>query len=451
MKQDVGRYDGFTALWFLRETPDMNKGKNLIFGGDVQFDRVIRPPKRLFPVLEEMEMGIIERTLNRISRWYFDFDKRYPSIPSLIGKITGGWFENIHKRWIGDAYSNKHAFPLYYLLNCEEHVALYKKLFPHKEEMTARALSPDKSNFNEKKSIPFQGIRALVRGGDLAFANLECPLSNNSRILVMFHADPIYAEGLKEAGFRVVSVANNHMFDAGEEGFKDTLEYLDRIGIRYVGGGRNLAEARKPVIEEIRDCRIGFLAYTQFSDNGFALDLAGEDGQGIFPFSMPMILEDIKNSRTHVDMLIVSLHWLSANTPFLHRQAVEYAHSIIDAGADVIVGHHPHVYKAVEIYKGKPIFYSLGNLIFGHYQTYWGHNLITKIKVDVKKIQELELIPISGIGDQLFQPAPLVGSEGGKVLDHLGRISEPLGTKIPRVGDRGVISLDSSSNDLSHK
>src|SRR3990167_9011475 len=106
----------------------------------------------------------------------------------------------------------------------------------------------------------------------------------------MFRADPIYAEGLKEAGFAIVSVANNHMFDAGEEGFRDTLEHLSRTGIRFVGGGRNRIEARRPVIEEVKGCRIGFLAYTQFSDNGFACDLANEDGFGILPFSMPLIL-----------------------------------------------------------------------------------------------------------------------------------------------------------------
>jgi poly-gamma-glutamate capsule biosynthesis protein CapA/YwtB (metallophosphatase superfamily) len=420
----------------------MTERVSLLLGGDIQFDRVIRPSRRVFDVKKETNMGGTERLFRRLSAWYFNFSTRYPSIPVLIGKMTGGLFQNIHKKWIVDAYSNKYVFPLYYLLDCEEHLALYKKLFPYKEEITAQSCWKELVDINEKASFPFQGIRALVKEADLAFANLECPLSNNGRILGMFRADPIYAEGLAGAGFTIMSVANNHMFDAGKEGFEETLEHLDRVGIHYIGGGRDMAEARKPVIEEIKGYRIGFLAYTQFSDNGFAYDIAGKDGAGILPFSMPLILEDIRKSRRLVDILVISLHWLSANTPFIHQKARECAHKILDVGGDIIVGHHPHVYKAVEIYKGKLILYSLGNLIFGHSQTYWGHNLIAKIKVDVKKIQELELIPISGVGDQLFQPSPLVESEAGKVLDHLSRISAPFGTQIRRVGDRGIISSD---------
>ena len=416
----------------------------LFLGGDVQFDQVIRPPRRLFSVVENSELGFVRRMLKHMSGKYFDFALRYPSVPAMLGKITSGCFDGIHKKWIVDAYSNKHAFPLCYLLDRKEHMDLYEKLFPYKEEVTARPCRFETADVEEMKFFPLRGIRPLVAKADLAFANLECPLSNRGRILGMFRADPVYAEGLKEAGFGVVSVANNHMFDAGEEGFKETLEHLDRVGIRYTGGGRNLAEARQPVLKEVKGCRIGFLAYTQFSDNGFACDLASEDGAGILPFSMLIILEDIQKNRDAVDILIISLHWLSANTPFIHKKATECAHEILDAGADIIVGHHPHVYKAVEIYKGKPIIYSLGNLIFGHSQTHWGHNLIALASVSKKRIQELELIPVSGVGDQLFQPAPLASREAEKTLSNLEKISKPFGTKIRREGDRGVISLSSS-------
>jgi len=419
----------------------MDEKITLLFGGDIQFDQVIRPPRRLFRVLEETEMGVFGRALNRASVRYFDFSTQHPIIPRLLGKMTGGWFDKIHKKWIVDAYANKHAFPLCYLLDRKEHVELYEKLFPYKEEVTAQSCHFETADIEEMKSFPFRGIRPLVQKADLAFANLECPLSGRGRILGMFRADPVYTEGLKEAGFGVVSVANNHMFDAGEQGFKETLEHLDRVGIPYTGGGRNLAQARQPVVKEVKGCRIGFLAYTQFSDNGFACDLSSEDGAGILPFSMPIILEDIQKNRDGVDILIISLHWLSANTPFIHKKATECAHQILDAGADIIVGHHPHVYKAVEIYKGKPIIYSLGNLIFGHSQTHWGHNLIALASVSKKRIQELELIPVSGVGDQLFQPEPLAGSEAEKTLSNLEKISKPFGTKIRREGDRGVISL----------
>jgi len=422
----------------------MDEKITLLFGGDIQFDQIVRPPRRLFSVLEDTELGLIGRTLKDLSGKYFLFSTRYPRVPRLLGKITGGVFDKIHNKWIVDAYSSKHVFPVYYLLNREEHFALYRKLFQYKEEVTARSCHMSEFPAGERKMFPFKGIGPLVKEADLAFANLECPLSNNGRILGMFRADPVFAEGLKEAGFRIVSVANNHVFDAGEEGFEETLKHLDRMSIRYAGGGHNLAEARQPVVVEIKGCRIGFLAYSQFSDNGFAYDLASEDGAGILPFSMPVILEDIQNSRSAADVLVISLHWLSANTPFIHNKARDCAYKMIHAGADMIVGHHPHVYKAVEIYNGKPIFYSLGNLIFGHFQKHWGHNLTAKVMVHEKRIKEIELIPISGVGDQLFQPTPLIGKEAEKVLDHLAKISALFGTKIHRVGDRGRISLDGS-------
>lgn len=100
----------------------MDEKITLLIGGDIQFDQVIRPPRRLFRVMEETEMGVLGRALNRVSDWYFDFSTRHPSIQRLLGKMTGGWFDRIHKKWIVDAYANKHAFPLGYLLDRKEHM-----------------------------------------------------------------------------------------------------------------------------------------------------------------------------------------------------------------------------------------------------------------------------------------------------------------------------------------
>jgi hypothetical protein len=141
----------------------MDEKIKLLFGGDIQFDQVIRPPRRLFRVLEETEMGVFGRALNRLSGWYFDFSTRHPSIDRLLGKMTGGWFDKIHKKWIVDAYSNKQSFPLCYLLDCKEHKELYEKLFPYKEEVTARSCRFETVDVEKMKSFPFQGIRTLVR------------------------------------------------------------------------------------------------------------------------------------------------------------------------------------------------------------------------------------------------------------------------------------------------
>ena len=109
----------------------MDERITIFFGGDVQFDQAIRPPRRLFHVFEETDMVPFERTLRRASGWYFNFPTRHPSIPHLSGKMTGGWFDKAHRKWIVDAYANMHAFPLCYLLDRKEHMELYKKLFPY--------------------------------------------------------------------------------------------------------------------------------------------------------------------------------------------------------------------------------------------------------------------------------------------------------------------------------
>src|SRR5690606_34902650 len=150
------------------------------------------------------------------------------------------------------------------------------------------------------------------------------------------------ADALRWAGIDVVSIANNHAFDAEEMGLFDTIDALARAGVGRVGGGRDLEDARRPFVIERNGIRFAFLGYTQFVNGGpsaFALP----NRSGVVPLNPLVIKEDIRRVRDQVDYVVVSFHWSRENTQEIHEEDRKFAHEIIDAGADIILGHHPHV------------------------------------------------------------------------------------------------------------
>ncbi|MGC8896916.1 MAG: CapA family protein [Bacteroidota bacterium] len=215
----------------------------------------------------------------------------------------------------------------------------------------------------------------LFRNADVAFVNLENPITvrGRKRILVEggsasggkkfnFRMNPKYLVTLKDAGVSVVNLANNHILDYGVMGLLDTIERLDSAGIRHCGAGRNLEEARAPVILEIRGHRIAILGYW-----GGGAGAAGVNKPGVAPRDLQIILGDVRSARTEhkADIVIVSLHWGNEldKSPRLWQRT--FAHRIIDAGANVVVGSHSHTIQPVESYHGGIIAYSLGNFLFG--------------------------------------------------------------------------------------
>lgn len=265
----------------------------------------------------------------------------------------------------------------------------------------------------ERYAYPFEKISPLMREKDLVFANLENPLSDNKRVTGFFRSEPGYGHGMKKSGVSIVSIANNHIFDAGEIGFLDTMKHLDDSGIKHVGGGANLETARRGKALIIKDTKIHFLAYTQFCNSNFTS--AANNYPGIMPLDIDLALEDIEKARLESNFVFVSIHWGYENQPNVHPKQVEIAHDFIDAGADCIIGHHSHVPHGIEIYRGRPILYSLGNFIFGYYKSIWGENLLAEIVIQDKKISGVLVYPISGREEQM-QPRILNGRESGEVL-----------------------------------
>ncbi len=249
-------------------------------------------------------------------------------------------------------------------------------------------------------SFPFEKVAERLRKYDFLFANLEGPLSDKGSDLYnlySFRMSPEALSGLSFAGFDGLSVANNHMGDWGREALADTLQRLAEAGIGAIGGGMNEADAYSPKFFTVRGARVAFVGMSQFGKGQFD---AVEDKPGVAIISDEKLAEEIKIARdSGADIVIVSFHYgeeyASLPTEFEKR----IAHLAIDLGANLVIGHHPHVLQPIEIYKDGYIAYSLGNFIFdqGFSRETMTSGLVTARVVN-KKIKDvsIERLKING-------------------------------------------------------
>lgn len=297
------------------------------------------------------------------------------------------------------------------------------------------------SSSAEEGRYPFKRIAPVLESADITFANLETPLSNRARHTGAFRTPTSFAEAIREAGIDVVSVANNHALDAEEQGLLDTIENLWRTGVGSVGGGRNLEDARRPFIVERNGIKVAFLGYTQFVNEGRAKAFALPNRSGVVALDPFIIKEDIRRVRNQVDYVVLSFHWSIENTQETHPDSRKFAREMLDAGADIILGHHPHMPQGIEVYKGKVVFYSMGNLVFGHSHDYWVDNFLGRLTLTRKGISQVEILPVSGRGEALSQPYLLEGAEARAFLEDIQARSAKLDTKMEIKGNVGVIKV----------
>jgi len=238
----------------------------------------------------------------------------------------------------------------------------------------------------EQPETIFKHVVKVLRSGDLTFANGEQMYSDkgdpNRRGP---YSDPRNIKALLYAGFNVLSLANNHTLDLGPEALLDTLARFKEAGLAYVGVGRNLDEARKPVILERRGTKVGFLACNCLGPDGYEATEAKPgnvplrswtfyekvDDQPATPpkiISIPKkedlgaMIEEIQKLKARVEVVVVSFHWGLHFVPrVIPMYCFDIGHAAIDAGADLILGTHTHILKGIEVYKGKVIFYSTSN------------------------------------------------------------------------------------------
>lgn len=213
---------------------------------------------------------------------------------------------------------------------------------------------------------PFAYVADTLRSADLTIANLEGVLSDEipppeDPTTFFFVASGRFCEGLRYAGIDGVSLANNHSMNFGAAGLADTLALLDQAGIAHFGAGMELAEARRPAFFTVRGVTFAFLGYDAVSHELYG---AGEQRPGTAPADPTFIVEDIARAREQADVVIPYFHWGWEYTAEPSPWQRELAHRAVEAGADVVLGNHPHWVQAFERYQGVPILYSPGNFVF---------------------------------------------------------------------------------------
>lgn len=219
-------------------------------------------------------------------------------------------------------------------------------------------------SFRFDRETPWNSLEASWIDADFRIGNLEAQITDKPRIAdskFALRAGPTAIKILKNSTFNLLNLANNHAMDFGSEGLKDTMECLDRLGIPYVGCGENIHEAVVPRVLCLKGQKIGFLSFCDVVQ----ISHLYADGlrAGVAPLD-DSSLDLVRNLRSKVDWLIVQLHWgVEMNRlPSIHQRAT--ARQFVAAGADAIIGHHPHVVQPMEIIGNTPVWYSLGNFAF---------------------------------------------------------------------------------------
>jgi len=213
-------------------------------------------------------------------------------------------------------------------------------------------------------SLAFAGVREALAAGDIVFGNLECTLPGDGSMVPTeprVISTPEMVRAIQPAGFHVVSLANNHAFDCLQPGFHSLRSLLDEMGIAHFGAGDDLRQAAAPAILEAHGIRVAFLGVAD--ERSGAGPFASADHWGVAPLDLDRLTGQIRELRGNVHHVVVSPHWGEERFLIPSPEQVELARSLVDAGASMVLGHHPHVLQGLELHQGRTIIYSLGNFV----------------------------------------------------------------------------------------
>ncbi len=295
---------------------------------------------------------------------------------------------------------------------------------------------------------PFDSTRVIIERADIAIANLEAPFTRASEAFpdkkFTFKVPPLYAEGVSGSGFDVVNLANNHMLDYGCKGLETTLETLSAHSIAAVGAGSHRSAACDPVYLERQGMTLAFLGFSFTFPRAF---WARPDRCGTCHPGESLMQDLVGEAREKADVVVVSFHWGQEKRTTPKPYQIFFAQRAIDSGADLVLGHHPHVLQGLQWYRGKLIAYSLGNYAFGSYSETARTSMILEVNLAPKRTLYGRVIPISVYNSQVnFQPKVLRGAERHQVIQQLndwsaelnaGKILiEPDGRLVPPEGER---------------
>ena len=279
---------------------------------------------------------------------------------------------------------------------------------------------------------PFRALLESLRGADITFGNLESPIASDASLVPdsagVFAAPPLAALALARAGFDIVSTANNHAWDGGQAAAEETMRLLTRAGVRFVGSGFGRDMAEQPVILERRGWRVAFFAVTRawnpapysFYKHAGANWVAWGDTAWIYP-----AIRALKASG-RADLIVVSVHGgreYVDEPPEYHRNLL---YGLVDAGADLVLAHHPHVLQPVVWSRGKPIVQSLGNFVFVQSDPRTQLSAILRVTVAPNHRMRVSAVPVH-VG---AQPSVATGAAADSVRRRLHvRLSTPIPSK----------------------
>ena len=301
--------------------------------------------------------------------------------------------------------------------------------------------------YDEESLDPLASVRTLLNQSDIFLFNLEEALlpaedlgaSTEHPHQSCFVSSPRFAHYMNVESLTVATLANNHILDGGNIGVEKTKKSLEENGIRYLGAGSNATEACKPLILTVKNIKIGFLSYNLVEDPVFS---AKEDAPGAASFSSCNVIDSIHRLKENADIVIVVLHWGNSWTQEINTSRIVTADQLADAGADVVIGHHPHMLQAVKVHKNKLIIFSLGNFIFrpDYDMPSNAHNsVIAFINISKGKVRNCYLYPLRI--DNHGIPRVPTRKDAETILFNLANLSEIFNTSIKIKGQIGVVDI----------
>ena len=357
---------------------------------------------------------------------------------------------------------------------------------------------------DEPESL-FEFVAKEIKEADISICQLECTMSEKGVLRTdvrnpAHRVHPKNIRALTSAGFNVVTYAGNNNLDYGTEAFLETIDLLSKHDISVVGAGRNLSEARKPVIKERSGTKIAFVSFCSILRDGYE---ASEQRPGLSPLKVKTYYEPLENiyeqpgtpaktitipdyydfeeskkiikeAKAMSDITVACFHWGVHFTYDLAMYQSEVAYAAIDSGADLVLGTHPHCLQAIDVYKGKVICYSLGNFAFqasqkiarkgvSEYLSFYGlkmdlkdgyhthpshtrQSIILKCEISNKRIQRISFMPtiFSNIGKpEILEPK---SDEFREVSNLMRNLCDEVGTSFKRVGKEFVMSTEKKQN-----
>ena len=285
---------------------------------------------------------------------------------------------------------------------------------------------------------PFEDVAGIFKSADLSFANLETCVSQRGESEKKegygFRTSPDSLNVFALAGIDIVSAANNHVRDFGMEALDDTFTSLENAGLKYVGAGRDKKEAQRLELFDLNGITVGFTACNMINMN--PTWYAEEDRAGIACVDSDnsgAYLEKIAEYDKLCDVLFVSVHWGVEYYNEVTDEQQAFAHSLCDSGADIILGHHPHVLEPIESYNDSVIFYSLGNFLFYKMNDEAGETAVFTVEISKKGFESGKMSPVA----ISYCKAVLLDEEsetGAAIIGRVAELSEKYGIEIDEMG-----------------